>query len=300
MRDPARKTFRTILPKHGPQGSDEGYPGLMPIAKLVRNAGNVAVARVTWGGEQNFLGAQWVASLLENSPARFRERAALRLLSLSPHYFYDRDVRAEAERNRQSRQDLVNELVAPYVSSASRVIDYGCGPGYMARAVAGLVSHVDAVDISPGVLACAKVLNRKPNIDYITPDELTGTSGMADLAYSFAVVQHLRTETLAGALGLLARKIRPGGTLLIHFAVPDQGGWRTEAGWKADQSFTGRVRLRYGLNCFGRSVEEMKSLIASSGFTDIDSHSLAGSFAARGDDDITCQHLATATRQLTG
>jgi hypothetical protein len=70
------------------------------------------------------------------------------------------------------------------------------------------------------------VLNARPNITYQTPAELTGNA-MADVAYSFAMVQHLRTETLEQVLSLLAGAVRPGGVLLLHFAVPDQV-WRTE------------------------------------------------------------------------
>lgn len=275
----------------------QGYPGGMPMTDLVRDARKVAVARATWGGSQNFLGAQWVAKVVNGTPVRSREKVALRFLSLSPHYFYDRDIRAEAERNRRSRLDLTNTLIAPHLANTSRVIDYGCGPGFMAQAVAPLAAHVYAVDISRGVLACARALNQRPNIDYITPKDLAETAGMADVAYSFAVMQHLSTEELTSALGLLAKKIRPGGTLLIHFAIPGERGWRTEASWRADQSFASRLKLRYGLNCFGRSVDDMKELTASAGFTDIAVRSLTGSLAMSGDDDILHQQLITATRQ---
>jgi SAM-dependent methyltransferase len=237
-----------------------------------------------------------VASLLESSPPRVRGRLALRLLSLSPHYFYSRNIAAEAERNRRSRQIIADAIIIPYVSTRSHVIDYGCGPGYMAHAVAGSVAHVDAVDISPGVLACAKIVNKKSNVNYLTPDGLARTSTQADLAYSFAVVQHLSADALADVLSLLARKIRPGGTLLIHFAIPNQGGWRTEADWTADQSFAGRMKLRYGLNCFGRSTTEMLALVSSFGFDDVNVRSLAGTLTVPGDEDIPNQHLVTATR----
>jgi SAM-dependent methyltransferase len=268
----------------------------MSLTKIVRDAGNVTIARATWGGSQNFLGARWVGRLVDRSPAQLRERVALRLLSLSPHYFYARDIRAEAERNRRSRQALVDTLIAPHLIRAARVLDYGCGPGYMACAVAARAEHVDAVDISSGVLACAKALNGRPNISYLRPDELRQEPETVDLAYSFAVVQHLRTELLVDMLGLLADKLRPDGNLLLHFAVPGQGGWRTEAEWTADQSIVGRAKLRYGLNCFGRSVSEMEALVSGSGFTDVAIRSLSGSVTVPGDDDITQQHWLTARR----
>src|ERR1039457_3091759 len=118
----------------------------MSITKVVHDTKNMVIRRATWGGSQNFLGARWVEGLVPISPAPVRERIALRLLSLSPHYFYSSDIDAEAERNRRSRQALSDALLVPHLSAATRVLDYGCGPGYLAYAVAPHVAHVDAVD----------------------------------------------------------------------------------------------------------------------------------------------------------
>ncbi len=273
----------------------------MPVSvvKTARTAGTLAVQFATSGAGQNFLGAPWVPRLVEAVPERARERAALRLLALSPHYFYDRDVRAEAERNRRTRQALAEALIAPHLTPRARVIDYGCGPGYLARAVAGLAgagAHVDAVDISRGVLACARALNGVPGVSYLTPDELGRRDGGADLAYSFAVVQHLRTDAVIRALRLLAAKLRPGATLLVHFAEPGPDGWRTEAEWDADQSLTGRARRQYGLHCFGRTSEEMRDLVTGQGFTGAEVTPLRGQLTVPGDDDVPSQHLLTAQR----
>jgi SAM-dependent methyltransferase len=258
--------------------------------------GNVAISRVTCGGRQNFLGARWVEHLVNNTPAKVRGRIALWLLSLSPHYFYDRNSRNEDERNRRSRQALADVLIAPYLNKPIRILDYGCGPGYMAYAVAERADHVYAVDISRGVLACAKVLNGRPNITFLTPAEIRQEMEAVDLAYSFAVIQHLRTEILLDVLDLMAGRLRPDGVLLLHFAVPGQGGWRTETEWTADKSMVGRAKLRYGLNSFGRSADEMEALVSRCGFTDVVVRSLSGSITVPGDDDITHQHWLTARR----
>ncbi len=268
----------------------------MSVIQAARTAGSLAVQRATSGAQQNFLGAPWVARLVSTVPERAREGTALRLLSLSPHYFYDRDVRAEAERNRRSRQAIAEHLIAPYLEPRATVIDYGCGPGYMARAVAGMAAHVDAVDISRGVLACARALNGVPGVSYLTPGELARRAGRADLAYSFAVVQHLRTEAVERVFRLLAATMRSGATLLVHFAEPGPRGWRTEAEWDADRSLAGRARQRYGLNCFGRTPAEMTDLAAGPGFTGITVMPLRGQLAVPGDDDITSQHLLIARR----
>jgi hypothetical protein len=83
--------------------------------------------------------------------------------------------------------------------------------------------------------------------------------------------------------------------LLLHFAVPGQQGYRTEEQWLSDGSPAGRAKLRYGLNCFGRSAAEMADLVARSGFTDVVARPLGGSVAIPGD-DIANQHLLTARR----
>jgi hypothetical protein len=46
----------------------------------------------------------------------------------------------------------------------------------------------------------------------------------------------------------LAARLRIGSGLLLDFAEPGPGGWRTELQWRADQSIAGRARLRYGMN----------------------------------------------------
>jgi cyclopropane fatty-acyl-phospholipid synthase-like methyltransferase len=264
----------------------------MSIVKAIRG---VAMARATWGESQNFLGARWVEKVVSKSPARMRESVALRALSFSPHYFYGRDLRVEAQRNRDTRRALAACLLEPHLSKTSRVVDYGCGPGYMAYAVADKVDHIFAVDISRGVLACAKVLNNQPNITYLSPSDLEARANDIDLAYSFAVVQHLRTDKLTQMLELLAAMIRPGGLLLLHFALPGgQDRYRTESDWTSDRSLRGRARLHYGLNCFGRSADEMKILVQASGFTDVHIQSLSGVVTVPGGDDVARQHWLTA------
>jgi SAM-dependent methyltransferase len=264
------------------------------MRKLARGAVSAVACRVTGGGSQNFLGARWVERVIEGAPPAARERVALRFLALSPHYFYDRDLAAEASRNRQSRQVLADALVVPHLPPDARVLDYGCGPGYLAAAVADKAAHVAAVDISRGVLACARVLNGRPNITYQTPEQFRAGDGPADVAYSFAVIQHLRTAVLEQVAAVLAAAVRPGGTILLHFAMAENG-YRTEADWLADGSLAGRAKLRYGLNCFARTAAEMTDLVARAGFTGAEVQSLSDQIVIPGD-DIPQQYLLTARR----
>ncbi len=261
------------------------------MPQQVRRAAHAAVAAATARGPQNFLGAPWVEHLLRVAPPIRREELALWLISLSPHYFYDRDRHAEAERNRRSREGLVADVLMEHLDPGFRALDYGCGPGYMANAVAGHVRHLEAVDVSRGVLACARVLNGATNITYETPDEAGRRREPVDVAYSFAVVQHLTDETFRSVLALLRRRVRRGGTLLIHFPLPDDD-WRTEGEWTSDTSATGRAKLRFGLNCFGRDEDQVKALVTTAGFDEVRVEPLAGLTSA--DSDIARQRLLVA------
>jgi len=206
----------------------------MPLRKFARDAVSTLACCATWGGSQNFLGARWVERVVDGVPESVRERIALRFLALSPHYFYDRDLAAEARRNRRSRQIRADEVVVPHLAPDARVLDYGCGPGYLAAAVADQAAHVSAVDISRGVLACARVLNGRPNVTYQTPEQFRAGGGLVDLAYSFAVVQHLRTAVLEQMMVVLAAAVRPSPAVALPgLAFPVASAKLLEPYWRA-------------------------------------------------------------------
>lgn len=255
---------------------------------------HLAATVLTSGGSQNFLGGRHVEAVLRHTRPSRRRATALRLLALSPHYFYSPDLEAENQRNLETRQALISNIVAPEVKPGDRVIDLGCGPGYLARAAADLADEVLAVDVSRGVLACARILNPAPNIRYIQADELAQLSaGTCDLAYSFAVAQHLSEVTLSQSLDMLARALRRGGRLILHFAEP--GDFATEQEWRADVSLRGRAKLQFGLHCFGRTEGQMKTLVEASGFENLRTFPV-GELMTESADDVTRQHLLMAIR----
>ena len=193
------------------------------MSKLARIAADVLISRAAWGGSQNFLGARWVEWMVDNAPRPARERIALRFISLSPHYFYDRDLR------RGGREEPAVPAVARGPADRARTAARGTGPRFRLRprlpggGGGPMAGQVHAVDISRGVLACARALNGLPNITYQTPGQFRAAADRVDVAYSFAVVQHLRTEALAAVVALLAEAMRPGGLLMLHFAVAGEG-----------------------------------------------------------------------------
>ncbi len=253
-------------------------------------------AAVAMRGSQNFLGAAWVEAVVDHAPARYRRDVALGLLALSPHYFHGPDRHQEAARNRRTRERLAAELVGAYVVDGDVVLDYGCGPGYLAAAVAARTrGDVWALDISAGVLACARVLNGTPNLRYRTPAEFAGSGATVDVAYSVAVAQHLTDAILRKVLSDLFAALRPGGRLVLHVVV-DAPGWRDEQEWRhaAASSLLGWLRWRYGLNCFGRTGAQVIDLLAEAGFVDATLRPVRDLCDV--DDDVAGQHVAIARR----
>jgi cyclopropane fatty-acyl-phospholipid synthase-like methyltransferase len=158
----------------------------------------------------------------------------------------------------------------------------------MAFHVARFARRVIGCDISDGALACARVLNGAPNIEYINPSQLAERHPTADLVYSIAMAQHVKDSALSEILRSIHRILRPRGTLLMHVVVSGEG-WRTESESVNDKSLHGRMRLKYGLNCFSRSPDQVLGLAREAGFTGC--RLLPMTQITRVDDDVARQHL---------
>ena len=243
---------------------------------------NVAKWGATLGREpQTFLGARWVRSLLTRSSPEKKRRWALRILSLSPHYFLDPEnpkyrgmssdeyLEAAFRSYVDSRKEIFKNILADRLKPDDVFLDYGCGPGFLAKVVSENVNQAYAVDISPGALECARILNGSPTLEYVLADE----KGLAsipdsgvDVVFSYAVVQHLSDEAYSSMLEICRKKLRPGGRLIVQVQLIDWQ-WKTEEQWRADRSLQGRIKFKYGLHCFGRTKEFHVEMVTSHGFT---------------------------------
>ena len=253
-------------------------------AENMRKALNLLKWTATLGSEpQNFLGAKWIPRFLEKVPERKKRKWALRFISFSPHYFLEPDapkykgmgsdeyLEAVFAATAESRVAIYDDILNQHLDRSMTVIDYGCGPGFLAKAVSPHVAKVYACDISRGVLACAKKVNAAENIEYVSIldgelDQIPDTG--VDAIYSFAVIQHLTDEVFDTVLRNCRAKLRPGGLLILHIQLVDDV-WRTEDDWKSDDSISGRVKYRYGLHCFARSEEKHRDMVAKHSFGDI-------------------------------
>ena len=265
---------------------------------------------LTLGREpQTFLGARWVRWALDRAPAKKKRLWAFRLLSLSPHYFLDRNTPEnrsipEAEYFERaaagwvtSREQFFKVVLKDRLADSSTVLDYGCGPGFLAVTLAQSFERVYACDISSGALDCARVLNPADNLTYILADEkglAEIPDGSIDAVVSLAVVQHLSLEAYEKLLAVCDQKLRAGGKIVLHVQL-DESGWKTEDAWKEDQSMKGRLKYSYGLHNFGRPASEHIDLATRAGFVNATVEPLSSHFPD-GFEDLGEQHLLTAIK----
>jgi len=181
---------------------------------------------------------------------------------------------------------ICDQLLLRFIKPGDEVLDIGCGPGFLAQAVARHVKTVSACDISPGVLECARIINAADNISYI----YSGDHGFArigdlslDLVYSIAVIQHLREEVIGYLFGVASKKLKSGGLCLFQVQLEDSQ-WKEESEQAGDQTVAGRLRLKYGLNFFPRSESFFREIASHSGLALVETHSLSDYFASPFDD----------------
>ena len=242
--------------------------------------------------------------LTEVCPKSLQKRLALNFMSISPHYFYRiaspsyasmprrRWLEAEDERNRTTRLKLFMELLEPYIAEGATVLDIGCGAGYLAKAASSKAGKVFAIDISPGVIECAKILNPSANIQYVhssTTGWQTVPDGSINLAYSVAVIQHVRSQVIHYLFDILSKKLKPGGQAYLIVQI-EGDGWRKEEEWVRDQSLMGRLRWKYALNFFPRTEQYFRDLCSSVGL-DYCSVKPASEFLSSKYDDVYVQNF---------
>jgi SAM-dependent methyltransferase len=145
-----------------------------------------------------------------------------------------------------SRRDVTDAAIveATLRSSPRRVLDVGCGEGWLCRALAGRVPEIVGVDGSPELVAKAEKAGAAVFrcIDYARLIEAPADAGTGfdAIVCNFALLDD-RTGDLLSAL---ARIAAPGGRLVIqtlhplHVPPPYADGWRVErfegfgeAGW---------------------------------------------------------------------
>jgi arsenite methyltransferase len=130
-------------------------------------------------------------------------------------------------------QDVVRQrratLAALEPRNGERILDIGCGPGYLAAEIGELVGpdgFVQGVDPSPAMLAIA-ARRALPHMELTEGDALAlpAEDASFDAAVSTQVYEYV--ADIAGALSEVRRVLRPGGRLLVLDTDWDSIVWRS-------------------------------------------------------------------------
>lgn len=100
-----------------------------------------------------------------------------------------------------------------------RALDFGCGAGRLAFALAAHFEQVVGVDISAPMIDRAREHGVPENCDLIvqyTPDLPALEGDEFDFVFSVLVIQHMEPDIGCAYLSALAHKVAPGGALLCQ------------------------------------------------------------------------------------
>jgi 2-polyprenyl-3-methyl-5-hydroxy-6-metoxy-1,4-benzoquinol methylase len=149
------------------------------------------------------------ARLLRRNPGKSQETTPLdRFDDEGRERFYARGAEQIATLTERIEAQTGFEL------DGRRALDFGCGVGRNALALAERCEHVYGLDVSPKALReadrNAKRLNLD-NVEWMEPGGLADLGGRYDLVISFFVFQHIPSREGERIFDTLVRGLRPGG-----------------------------------------------------------------------------------------
>lgn len=108
-----------------------------------------------------------------------------------------------------------------YGVNTRNCLEFGCGAGRMTRQISGEFEHVLAVDVSEGMIRCARKAVR-PNVEFSIIDgtHLPIPDSSVSAVFSTHVLQHLDSAEIGYAyFREFYRVLDSGGTLMIHLPI---------------------------------------------------------------------------------
>lgn len=134
------------------------------------------------------------------------------------------------EDSYQSRVILPNimRIVAP--QKGMRILDLGCGQGFFSHAFAAAGAHVTGADVSPELIAIAKVRAAHNEEFHVAPSDILKPwkDGVFDAVTIILALQNI--ERMAQTLREAARVTKKGGKLVIvlnhpAYRIPGESAW---------------------------------------------------------------------------
>jgi 2-polyprenyl-3-methyl-5-hydroxy-6-metoxy-1,4-benzoquinol methylase len=166
----------------------------------------------------------------------------------SEHQIFISDVQREwdsaaAMREEQiaRRQDLsfhlvlmpaIDRLARASSQPLSRVLDAGCGTGYLTQHLARDAAVVVGVDVSPASIDIARRLHSRSNIQYVceSVEEYAAHDDVRAFSHVLANMVLTATPDLSGFMRAVARVLTPGGSFV--FTVPHPFFWPEYWGYR--------------------------------------------------------------------
>lgn len=153
--------------------------------------------------------------------------------------------------NDPSRKYLLDPIIFRILADVSgkRVLDAGCGDGYLSRKFARMGAKVTGVELSPEMLSYALEEQKHEPLDIAYHHaSITSMTFLAERSFDVAVTNNViqDVEDYQGALKEFSRLLRPGGTYLHienHPCIATPVcGWERDADgnrlyWKIDHYF---------------------------------------------------------------
>ena len=124
-----------------------------------------------------------------------------------------RNARSILHLNRPREVAVLTKMLG--LDSGHRLLDVGCGDGYLTTKFARHVRQVVGIDPDATMLAKARLLHSRPNIEYEIglAEKLPYADAAFDRVVAVSVVEHFNSP--GGGLKEMARVLKPGGVLAI-------------------------------------------------------------------------------------
>jgi 2-polyprenyl-3-methyl-5-hydroxy-6-metoxy-1,4-benzoquinol methylase len=142
------------------------------------------------------------------------------------------------------RADFFTQDVLPKAKIAGDWIDVGCGSGVFSRILVGAGAQVIGVDGSDAMISAARAFSpagSTPRYEVKTVEQLGAETRRYDGAVFLSVMEYL--DDPSASLGMVARLLRPGGTLILSAPNRNSGLRRAQGAYRA-------VAARFGSKAF--------------------------------------------------